>query len=382
MGSCIVKKNTIIVTKVTMPETDFYNSSQKNPSKGIETIQTSNCLKMHSSKSKIQWNSKIQKNLELSGIIPNYSDLYLKANEIADKVKISISIYLNKEKDNKTNRIKLKDFMINTPSDNLICPICDDLLLNPVHCSKCNLFICKHCFDETNKKICEHVIDNEQNEYYKYITSSISNEHFKCVNQKYGCNTEIPYSTYYYDDKTKMILSLHDKICEYHSEHEQCTNPSCSFVGSIDELKHHLLMCQFKRLQCHFCKQIYLIKEFQSHQCDKEKHHSLALPIRYCRCGEILIWKTSSSIECYKEKICSKNSFYYCPKCSINICDNHAPAPISRICGCEQKLKGGLISRCSICGGEGIGWYCNECDNGVELCENCLNEESEVVINN
>ena len=68
MGSCIVKKNAIIVTKVTMPETDFY-SSQKNPSKGIETIQTSHCLKMHSSKSKIQWNSIIKKQIELSGYI-------------------------------------------------------------------------------------------------------------------------------------------------------------------------------------------------------------------------------------------------------------------------------------------------------------------------
>ena len=68
MGSCIVKKNSIIVTKVTMPETYFYNS-QKNPSKGIETIQTSNCLKMHSSKSKIQWNSIIKKQIELSGYI-------------------------------------------------------------------------------------------------------------------------------------------------------------------------------------------------------------------------------------------------------------------------------------------------------------------------
>ena len=121
MGSCFVKKNTIIVTKVTIPETDFYSYSQKNPSKGIETIQTSNYLKMHSSKSKIQWNSKIQKNLELSGIIPNYSELYLKANQISDKIKISINVYLNKEKE--TKKLKLKDFMINTPADNFICPI-------------------------------------------------------------------------------------------------------------------------------------------------------------------------------------------------------------------------------------------------------------------
>lgn len=46
--------------------------------------------------------------------------------------------------------------------------------------------------------------------------------------------------------------------------------------------------------------------------------------------------------------------------------------------GCEQKLKGGLISKCSVCGSGGIGWYCNECEKGVELCESCLNEENEV----
>ena len=380
MGSCFVKKNTIIVTKVTIPETDFYSYSQKNPSKGIETIQTSNCLKMHSSKSKIQWNSKIQKNLELSGIIPNYSELYLKANQISDKIKISINVYLNKEKE--TKKLKLKDFMINTPADNFICPICDDVLLNPIHCVKCNLFICEHCFNETNNNICEHVIDTEQNEYYKYITSSLSNECFKCINQKYGCNTDIQYETYYFDEKTKIIVSLHDKICEFHTEHEQCTNPSCSFIGSIDELTHHLQICKFKRLECHFCKQILSIKDYHSHQCNKDKHNFLALPIRYCRCGERLIWRTSRTVQCYKEKICSSISYYYCPKCAINLCDNHAPAPISRLCGCEQKLKGGLISRCSICGGEGIGWYCNECEKGVKLCESCLNEQNEVGVKN
>ena len=377
MGSCIVKKNSIIVTKVTMPETDFYNS-QKNPSKGIETIQTSNCLKMHSSKSKIQWNSIIKKQIELSGIIPNYTELYLKANYISDMVKINISLYLNDEKNTSTKKVKLKELMTNTPDDNLICPICDDVFLNPVHCVKCNLFICEHCFKETNRKICEHEIDTEPNDYYKYITSSISNEKFKCVNQKYGCYTDIEYSSFFYDENTKKISSLHYKQCEYLIENEKCTNPFCKFKGTIAQLKHHLLTCQFKRLSCHFCKQIYSLEDFQSHHCHEEKHNSLALPIRYCRCGAVLIWKTSLTVECYKEKICSNESFYYCPKCSINICDNHAPAPISRLCGCEQKLKGGLISKCSVCGGEGIGWYCNECEKGVELCESCLNEESEV----
>ena len=314
MGSCIVKKNAIIVTQVTMPETDFY-SSQKNPSKGIETIQTSNCLKMHSSNSKIQWNSKVQKNLELSEIIPNYSDLYLKAHYISNEVKNNIILYLNNEKDTRIKRITLKELMTNTPDDeNLLCLICDDVLLNPVHCLKCNLFVCEHCFNETNKKICEHEIDREQNDYYKYITSSISNEKFKCVNQKYGCCTEIQYSTLFYDENAKIITSFHDKNCEYHTENEQCTNPLCTFKGSIEDLKHHLLVCQFKLLSCHFCQQIDSLRDFQSHQCHEEKHHSFALSIRYCRCGEVLIWRTNLTVKCYKEKICSNESFYLLSK--------------------------------------------------------------------
>ena len=67
-------------------------------------------------------------------------------------VKINISLYLNNEKNTDTKKVKLKELMTNTPDDNLICPICDDVFLNPVHCVKCNLFICEHCFKETNRK--------------------------------------------------------------------------------------------------------------------------------------------------------------------------------------------------------------------------------------
>lgn len=63
---------------------------------------------MHSSNSKIQWNSKVQKNLELSEIIPNYSDLYLKAHYISNEVKNNIILYLNNEKDTRIKRITLK----------------------------------------------------------------------------------------------------------------------------------------------------------------------------------------------------------------------------------------------------------------------------------
>ena len=78
----------------------------------------------------------------------------------------------------------------------------------------------------------------------------------------------------------------------------------------------------------------------------------------------------------YHEK---ENFYYYCDNCNKLICEAHAPPPICRVCGCGEKLKGGIIEKCSICKIEGgIGWYCNLCLNGIEICENCLEKYNEI----
>lgn len=364
MGSCIFSKSPIIISNHTA------SSDKKPPSKTIETIQTSSCPNVHhSTKSKIQFTSQIQKQIDLSNMDTND-----KSHSISNQILINLSLY--KQGHHPTNRIRLLDLIASSHNSNTLCPICDDILLNPLHCVKCNLFICEHCFTESNKKICEHVKDEDINDYYKEIIGQLSKTNFRCVNYSYGCITNVEYSTFYYDENRNEITSLHDKICEYHTDREHCPNPQCDYYGSIEQLKHHFNTCEHSQFECHYCKSVINRSTLQGHNCKESNNQSLFyLPLRYCQCGTLLQWKTNSFhlIRCYNEKVCSNISFYFCPKCSVFICDVHAPVPISRLCGCGHRLKGGIIKECSVCGEEGIGWYCNKCEKGISLCERCLN---------
>ena len=390
MGSCLVKREKIIVNIKNLQNDEDFNSSHKNNSKGIETIQTSNCISYPNNLGKIQWNSQIKKRIDLCTIMPNYNELFSKANSISKDIQKNLSLFLEKGKQNNEKSIfLLKHFIISPPNDYMICPVCEDILLNPFHCTKCNLFICEHCFNETYSQVCEHEKDINLNEYYLNIISILSNESFKCFNSTFGCSAEVSYNSFFYDSKEKFISSFHYKECEYHSENIKCPYTPCDYSGSMLQYKNHLYRCKHKKFICYFCDKIFNFKDFQIHKKNEEiqlKKTSFALPVRLCKCGEMLEWcpefTNNSELNekiCYQENYCSRNSYYKCSKCSLHICENHSPVPVTRLCGCNQKLMGGIIKKCSVCLKEGgTGWYCNSCEKGVELCENCLADNNEV----
>ena len=73
----------------------------------------------------------------------------------------------------------------------LFCPICFDLILTPMECSKCQNCICKTCFDKwINKgKKCPNGCESE---FHKVIEKKnhIFKIKFKCIR---GCGAEIPF---------------------------------------------------------------------------------------------------------------------------------------------------------------------------------------------
>ena len=153
MGSCISTRAPIVVSNHSA------SSDKKPPSKTIETIQTSSCPNVHHiTKNKSQFTSQI----DLSNIKTNHNP-----HSISNQILINLSLF--KQGQHPSNRIRLLDLITSSHSSKNLCPICDDILLNPFHCIKCNLFICEHCFTESNKKICEHKRDEDINDYYKNI---------------------------------------------------------------------------------------------------------------------------------------------------------------------------------------------------------------------
>lgn len=375
MGSCVSNRKKIIVS-LNNDKSNYYSAYLQRNKNTSETIQTSSASITHLSKVKNKWNSQIKVKPDLSVTLTNNSSLFIQAHTISSEIKAKMNHFKEERKIN--DLLQLKDFMYTSPNNFLLCPLCDDILLNPIHCVKCNLYICSHCAEDTYNIICAHEKDDKLNDYYKCIQNALNEELFKCFNYTFGCDISIPYNSFYFNKEKNQIYSSHEDECDFHSKIEQCPYPSCNFQCSLSILKRHIYHCPYKQFQCFSCDLIISLDELSSHQCESKKF----IPLRFCRCGSQLQWGcfTQKENRCYNERCCSKESYYYCENCSKEICEHHAPPPISKICGCGQKLKGGLISRCSSCGVEGgIGWYCNECDNGVRLCEECLDEKKETL---
>ena len=59
------------------------------------------------------------------------------------------------------------------------------------------------------------------------------------------------------------------------------------------QYKNHLYSCKHKKFICYFCDKIFNFKDFQIHKKNEEiqlKKTSFALPVRLCKCGEMLEW--------------------------------------------------------------------------------------------
>ena len=82
----------------------------------------------------------------------------------------------------------------------LLCPICNNIFINPVMCLKCQKNFCEKCFNDPNNK--EKKCSCENATFQKSIAKNelLSQLKFTCV----GCNGEIEYN------KAQMH---HDSCC-------------------------------------------------------------------------------------------------------------------------------------------------------------------------
>ena len=194
---------------------------------------------------------------------------------------------LNKEKDlnfllNKYN-ININDFIISDigfynrdnvlDNDNLfdlICPICLNILNNPICCSlnKNSHFFCNQCINkylkDNNKcPICKNIFEFKINEE---IYNTLSNLLFKCVFYKEGCKDIISYSDYFdhiYNCKFKTNITYECQINRYNYLNKNFEK--CMFRGNKEEIENHFKSCAFLKYKCIFCKVDILQINLQDH---------------------------------------------------------------------------------------------------------------------
>ena len=140
--------------------------------------------------------------------------------------------------------------------DNKICPICLNLIWDPVDCLKCQNIFCKYCLDSSlaiknNCPLCRKQFKSSKCKALKKLFEGIK---IKCPNS--SCNENPEYSDYI----------EHLEKCKYRKYH--CSNKGCNYENILinkDDMKLHLTSCLYRITNCDFCDKEMIANQLEKH---------------------------------------------------------------------------------------------------------------------
>jgi uncharacterized lipoprotein YehR (DUF1307 family) len=186
--------------------------------------------------------------------------------------------------------------------ENITCAICLEVVLYPVSCKTCAHPFCKPCIDRWTLKsrLCPNKCKYMENKLDPLARRMLDSVSLLCLNHKQGCTQQISYEDFIRhvtvhcdyslfeclacgEDGTKSEISTHITICE------EVNNP-CPYCGSNfkrrfikdhisvcperyimcgcgkkvenEQFEGHLDVCEYVRVTCKYCGEIYLkVKE-------------------------------------------------------------------------------------------------------------------------
>ena len=191
--------------------------------------------------------------------------------------KININIDLNPPKKSKIiyeKQLPLEDFIQENHKKlkQYICPLCTGVLVEPVMDSKGHMF-CKKClliyekkhFSKNKKIQCpisNHFLKISDLKSYELINNYLREMICVCPNKKKGCKWEGKYH----------LKKAHiDKECQFINE-EICPNEGCNMKLKSEIIKSHLLICNYRKINCQKCGEeiIFNYKNEHINDCIKE----------------------------------------------------------------------------------------------------------------
>ena len=137
------------------------------------------------------------------------------------------------------------------------CPICMELVCEPIFCKNCGKVSCKNCIIAyfQNKNQGYKCIYKCGGNGYREITNMekeyLDNIKLKCRHN--GCNQFINY-TDYVDHLNKCKY----RLC-------RCANKSCKVEGYLYIMKDHIKQCEYRQIDCDKCKKKIIFNEKESH---------------------------------------------------------------------------------------------------------------------
>ncbi|CAK61783.1 unnamed protein product (macronuclear) [Paramecium tetraurelia] len=151
----------------------------------------------------------------------------------------------------------LRDLIVNpnTIDQNLLCLICQELVVDPKECSQCQNLFCSECITQwlEKRKSCPYNCSKEieLKNPHRIVKNQISQIEVKCVNK--GCDLQMQIQN----------IDSHLQQCEY--QEKQCQFADCDFKDIQKQIKHHEQICEHRVQNCQKCDATYKVN--QEHDC-------------------------------------------------------------------------------------------------------------------
>lgn len=203
------------------------------------------------------------------------------------------------------------------PKEDLICPICQGVLEDPIECSICQTNFCTTCINMwlAKNNICPNLCELKLQRSHKYLKSDLDNLSMTCDNFEFGCKELV---------KLEFLKKHVDSECKFRKT--MCPNQGCTEEYFIFDEEIHQNNCIMRRVKCKECGEEMNFSEAVSHKCIRylaKQLNSLVTEFRVAvpkiskikeRFSEVQYQFTAKCAECKENPI--KGSRYICLNCA------------------------------------------------------------------
>jgi hypothetical protein len=129
--------------------------------------------------------------------------------------------------------------------EEVICPICKNVFLDPVTCEKCENYFCLTCIQiwlKNSRNKCINRCEYNQKKVPPILNRLLSKLILTCENKENGCDEKINYDS----------IKSHVKSCEFRIE--ICVGCKQKFLKK--DLLQHFVECEVIEIKCEICDKL------------------------------------------------------------------------------------------------------------------------------
>ena len=198
----------------------------------------------------------------------SYLQMVKEFNDLLKKYKIDKAEYIKPSSDileyNSNDVVEGNNYI-----DKLICPICYNILKDPISCNStekshsfCKLCILKSLKINNKCPICKQTFKFVTNKKIKELLQKLK---FKCKYSDEGCHRILEYKFYFLHlEKCEFKEKLYECQVEKYNFHTK-NYQKCSYEGTFKKIMKHFKSCAFLKYKCLFCNTDFFQINFKEH---------------------------------------------------------------------------------------------------------------------